>query len=141
MSKTGEWIRANIGAILVPTISGVIALVISYGTSVREEADLVNRISNLERSLASFERTLGATASDVEDLEDNLSDELREVESMIISEGRELERTIIRLETRMDNFGRRLAFIDGIGAPNIGPSYYIETLPPMAPEDGTMELE
>jgi len=51
-----------------------------------------------------------------------MKDEVRDVEDMVNTEGRDLERKIIRLEARLDSFSRRLSFMDGIGAPSMTPA-------------------
>ena len=129
----GAWIRNNIAAILIPIASGVIALVVSYGSSIQEETKLLARIDKLEATVVDLENQDEEFDDDFDDLEDLVSDKNREIENMVISEGRDLERSVIRLESRMDNISRRLALFDGIGAPPPGmlmtpPSFNMEVL-------------
>lgn len=132
-TKTGafwNWLKNNAGAILIPIASGAIALVVSYGSSIEEETRLYNRVSQLEAAVVALGEQDEEFDDDFDDLEDLVSEKTRAVEQMLISEGRDLERKIIRLEGRVDNIGRRLSFIDGIGAPTYGPSYSIEEYVP-----------
>ncbi len=118
-----SWLKANAGAILIPLASGAIALVVSYGSSIEEETRLYNRVSQLEAAVSSLENQDNEFDEDIDDLEDLVDDKSRAVEQMVISEGRDLERSIIRLEGRVENLNRRLTFLDGIGGPVYGPTY------------------
>lgn len=120
------WLKANAAAILIPLASGAIALAVSYGSSIEEETRLYNRVAQLEATVTSLEAQDEEFDDDFDEFKDLVTEKTREVEKMLIVEGRELERKIIRLEGRVDNISRRLSFIDGIGAPTYGPSYLIE---------------
>lgn len=126
--KAWDWVKNNIAAILVPLASGAIALVISYGTQVEEETKLLARIDKLEELVTELEEQDEEFDDDFDNLEDLVNDKSRAIEQIVITEGRDLERKIIRLEGRVDNLGRRVAYIDGIGAPTYGPTYSIESL-------------
>lgn len=134
------WVKNNIAAIVVPVVSGIIALIISYGANIAEETTMQNRLDTNELTISQIRTDFRNLESEFEDLEDLLRDKIRDTELLITSEGRELERSMIRMEARLENFSRRLAVIDGIGAPSFGftpnPRSPMEemTMPP-TPED------
>lgn len=119
-SKTWSWIKSHAVAILVPLASGAIALAVSYGANIRDETVLLNRVGNLEAQVATLTADNSNLNQEVEDLEDSLRDADAVIRDLMIKEGRDLERTLIRIEGRVDSINRRLTFIDGIG----GPTYY-----------------
>lgn len=122
MGKTGfgAWLRNNIAAIAVPIISGIVALLVSWGADIRAETELNNRIKTLEQQVAALDLQDEEFDDDFDDLEDKVNDKTRELENMLTREGRDLERTVIRMESRLDNLARRMALFDGIGAPSMG---------------------
>lgn len=123
-SKTLSWIKSNIVAILVPMASATIAFVISYGASIREETMLLNRLNNLEVTMSIVDAQHDQMKAELDELEDTLREADRAVKDMVINEGRELERTLIRISGQVEGINRRLTFIDGIGAPMIyGPQF------------------
>lgn len=118
-SKTWNWIKSHALTMIVPIVSGVIALGVSYGANIRNETVLLNRVDNLETQVASLSADNASMESEIEDLEDDLRDADRAIRDLLIQEGRDLERTLIRIEGRVDSINRRLTFIDGIGAPTL----------------------
>lgn len=123
------WIKNHSGAILIPLFSGLIALVVAYGSFQRDNANLLNRISIIESTQKSHAEELDELDDAIDDLEDLNAKTERELRNLVITEGRELERTLIRLEARVSSIANRLSFIDGIGnAPAYGPSYNFELL-------------
>ena len=142
-SKTWNWVKNNIAAIVVPLISGIIALGISYGASIQEETVLLNRISNLETQVSALALTNQGLEDDIDLLRERLRDGDRAVRDLLIQEGRDLERTLIRIDARLDNIARRLAVVDGIGAPiPSAPSTAMPTYDWMVPDfvpDGELE--
>ena len=129
------WIKGNIAAIVVPIVSGGIALVISYGTNVAEETNLLNRVNSNSAAITEIRSEIGELENEFEDLEDLLRDEIRETENLITREGRDLERRLIRLDARLDAMARRMAILDGIGAPSV-PSFSTTPMPNVVvPED------
>lgn len=133
-SKTWAWIKSNAVAITVPLASGAIALMVSYTTSIKEETLLYNRIAQLEAQVTSLEKQDEEIDDDMDNMEDNLKEADRairllitngdsSVRDLVITEGRDLERKVIRLDTRVDAINRRLTYLDGIGAPSYGPGF------------------
>ena len=113
----GAWVRNNLAAILVPLASGAIALFVSYGADIRAETQLENRIVALEKLVVDLGEQDEEFDDDFDDLEDTVNDKTRELENMLTREGRDIERKVIRMESRLDSIARRMALFDGIGAP------------------------
>lgn len=116
----GEWFRANWPAIVMPIISAVIALGVAWGSFQRDNANMLNRISALETAKVELKLEVKDLKQANKSLEDQIDERSDEIEDLVISEGRELERQIIRLSGTVGAIGNRLAFIDGIGAARPG---------------------
>ena len=113
----GEWFRANWVSLAVPIASGIIALGVAYGADQRDNAILETRVAALEASKATLEAEVKELRRENNDLENQIDDRSDEIEDLVIREGRDLERQLIRLGGRVDAIGRRIAFLDGISAP------------------------
>jgi len=133
-SKTWNWIKSNAVAITVPLASGAIAIMVSWTTGIKEETVLYNRIAQLEAKVVALESQDEEFDDDLDTMEDNLKEADRAIRvtitggdrtirELVIEEGRELERRVIRLDSRVDAINRRLTYIDGIGRPTYGPSF------------------
>jgi len=135
-----NWIKNHVAAILVPIISGAIALVISYGTNIAEETNLNNRVNSNASAIAEIRGDMRMLENEIEEIEDLLRDEVRSTENLIIREGRDLERRLIRLDARLDSIARRMAILDGIGPPS-GTGFSPTPLPDVVMPEDMMPLE
>lgn len=118
--KFGSWFRTNLIAIMVPTISVGAALIVSYGSSIQTETDLFNRIKLIEQQIIALDTQDEEFDDDFDEFEDEVQEKIRSLQNMIIREGRDLERAMIRIESRLDSLNRRMTLFDGIGSPSTG---------------------